>query len=173
MGTNNAVHTFIEKGECRMFKTLRLAIVLALLLSVAGVVPVAGQEQPGPTPPPQAPTSGNTIYLPFTMKNFQSFSVAGQVTDETGNPLSGVVLSSGAGLTTTTGVDGSYVMEVTKGDYSVAALKTGVGFLPPATNLNVNENVASLDFTGTDCVDLIVNGGVDSDGGWTLENPLF
>ncbi len=156
-----------------MFKLFRLVIVLGLLLSVAGVVPVAGQEQPGPNPTPQAPAQETKIYLPFTMKNFQSFSVAGQVTDETGNPLPGVMLSSGAGLTTTTGVDGSYVMEVTKGDYSVAALKRGLGFLPSSMDLNVNQNVSSLDFTGADCVDLVTNGGFDTDAGWTLQNAVF
>ena len=108
------------------------------------------------------------------MKDFQSFSVAGQVTDETGNPLSGVVLSSGAGLTTTTDVDGSYIMEVTKGDYSVAALKNGVGFLPSAMDLvDVKENVTNLDFTGAECVDLITNGGFDTDEWWTLQNAVF
>jgi hypothetical protein len=156
-----------------MFKLFRLTLVLTLLLSVAGVMPAAGQEQPGVNPTPQAPTKDNKIYLPFTMKNFQSFSVEGQVTDETGNPLPDVVLSSGAGLTTTTGVDGSYVMEVGKGDYSVAALKNGVGFLPPAMDLNVKENVSSLDFTGTGCAQLITNGGFDTDEGWTLNNATF
>lgn len=156
-----------------MFKLFRLTMVLTLLLSVAGVVPAAGQDQTGPSPTPQAPTQTNKIYLPFTMKSFQSFSVAGQVTDETGNPLAGVVLSSGAGLTTTTGVDGSYVMAVGKGDYSVAAQKKGVGFIPPAMDLNVNENIASLDFTGAACAELIVNGGFDTDQGWTLQNAAF
>lgn len=153
-----------------MFKLFRLIIVLTLLLSVAGVMPAAGQDQPGPGPTPQAPTQENKIYLPSAMNNFRAFSVAGQVTDETGKPLSGVVLSSGSGLTTTTGLDGNYTMEVTKGDYSVAALKNGVGFLPPAMDLNVKENVASLDFTGSGCADLIVNGGFDADAGWTLQN---
>jgi len=64
-------------------------------------------------------------------------------------------------------------MEVTKGDYSVAALKEGVGFLPSAMDLNVKENVTSLDFTGSDCADLITNGGFEADDGWTLQNAAF
>ena len=156
-----------------MFKLFRLTLVLTLLLSVAGVIPVAGQEQPGPNPTPQAPATLHKIFLPLSINNFQSFSVTGQVTDETGNPLSGVVLSSGAGMTTTTGVDGSYAMAVVPGDYSVAALKEGVGFLPSATDLNVTENVSSLDFSGTGCAELVVNGGFDTDVGWDLQNAAF
>jgi len=149
-----------------MFKLFRLSLILTLLLTVAGVVPVAGREQPadGPILPP------NKIFLPLTMNNYQAFSVTGQVTDETGAPLSGVVLSSGSGMTTTTGVDGAYVMSVSQGDYSVAALKNGVGFLPPAMDLKVQENVSSLDFTGTGCAQLIANGGFDGATGWTLDN---
>jgi hypothetical protein len=96
MGTSNGWHSFNEKGECKMLKFFRLTIVLSLLLSVAGVMPAAGQEQPGVNPTPQAPTQENKIFLPLAMNGFQSFSVAGQVTDDTGNPLAGVVLSSGS-----------------------------------------------------------------------------
>ena len=107
------------------------------------------------------------------MKNYQAFSVTGQVTDETGNPLAGVVVNSGAGLTTTTGLDGGYAMSVVPGDYSVAALQNNVGFLPSNMDLSVQGNVASLDFTGSDCTELVVNGGFDDDTGWALANAAY
>jgi hypothetical protein len=153
-----------------MYKLLRMSLVLTFLLSVAGVVPAAGQDQPGRDPNPPNP-SPNKVYLPLTMNSFRALSVAGQVTDETGNPLPGVVLSSGSGITTTTGADGSYIMGISRGDYSVAALKNGVGFLPTAMDLkDVQENVASLDFTGTGCAELITNGSFETSAGWTLVN---
>jgi hypothetical protein len=156
-----------------MLKLLRLSLALTLLLAVAGVVPAAGQDQTGPEPIPQTPSLENPIYMPFMMKTYQGFSVTGQVTDETGNPLTGVVVSSGAGLTTTTDLNGSYVMSVGKGEYSVAAQQNNFGFLPPNMDLSVQSNITSLDFTGTDCTELVVNGGFDTDDSWVLSNAAF
>ena len=67
-----------------MYKIFRLTLVLTLLLTVAGVIPVAGHDLPGPNPTPQAPAVLHKIFLPLTVNNHQSFSVTGQVTDESG-----------------------------------------------------------------------------------------
>ena len=149
-----------------MKKTASLLMCLVFLLAGAGILPVAGQEEPRPG----APTAGNLIFLPMVVSQ-PSYSIAGQVTDQQGAPLSGVMVNSGDGNQTVTDQNGNYFMSTQHSAYSVAPFLEGVGFAPTALDVNVDGNLANLDFMGySGCGDLIVNGDFESDAGWELQN---
>jgi len=152
-----------------MKKIMILLICLVFLLAGTGILPAAGQEEPEPG----APAAENRIFLPMVI-NQPPYSIAGQVTDQQGAPLSGVIVNSGDGKTTITDEDGNYFMRTQSSLYSVAPFMEGVGFAPTALDVDVDGNLANLDFMGySGCGDLVVNGGFESDEGWDLQNAAI
>ena len=159
-----------------MNKLFHYILILTFLLAAAGVMPAAGQVGPDPGPVPQTPNGppGSWAFLPLIRRNTASYGVTGQVTDQKGNPLSGVKVMNGEGDSTLTDSEGKYGMTVNTGDYSFSPSKTGVGFAPADMELDVEGYVSNLDFTGvTGCTDILVNGGFEASGSWELSGATF
>ncbi len=151
-------------------------IVLGFFFSGLVILPVSGQELPGPEPDPFSIQGTKLIFLPIISKGGTFFDVSGQVTDDNGYPLSGVEISNGAGETTTTLIDGSYKMSVdpSKGPFSFSPYQEEIGFAPTAMDLTVNGSVSKLDFTGmSGCGEMIGNGGFETDSEWELQNASY
>lgn len=156
-----------------MKKFFRIVLLLNFLLVSTGILPVAVQADPGIEPGPWAPGDGTTVFLPY-VSSMPPYSIAGQVTDEQGLPLGGVILSSGEGETAITDSNGNYFLHTEKGDYSVSPFLEGIGFAPTALDVSVQTNLSNLDFMGfSGCGDLITNGDFEADTGWDLQNATL
>jgi hypothetical protein len=79
-------------------------------------------------------------------------TISGTVTDTSGSPVAGVTISDGQGNITTTGSDGSYVLNnVPAGSYTISASATGCTFTPSSITGSVPPNTSGKNFTAT-CV---------------------
>jgi hypothetical protein len=159
-----------------MKKLPHMILLLVFLLVSAGIVPAAGQEEPGQPLGPSSDPNTKHVYLPITMNGLIGFGVSGQVTDDLGNPLGGVEVSNGAGLSATTGDDGAYHLDV-PGDpkeYSFSPAKQDIGFAPTLVDLEIDGNVSNLDFVGmSECSELVVNGDFETASVWDLQNAFY
>ncbi len=159
-----------------MVKFARLQLFLVFLLAISGAAPAAGQDLSGGQPDPFTSNSAALLFFPVTLKDFAPYTVSGQITDEIGRPLNGVVISDGGGGSATTGPDGTYSIVVNglQGDYSFSPLKADAGFAPSTVDLDVRSNISSLDFTGpSTCGELIANGGFETDEWWERQSAGF
>jgi len=77
-------------------------------------------------------------------------SISGQVTDGSGNPLSAAVISDDAGNTTTTGSDGTYLLDnLPAGTYTLTPSKTGYTFSPISRIAGIPPDATGQDFVAT------------------------
>jgi len=86
----------------------------------------------------------------FTPGAEPTYSISGQVQDSSGNPISGVTISDGAGHTATTDSNGNYTLSgLTAGTYTLTPSKSGYTFSPASRTVNVPPNATGQDFTGS------------------------
>ncbi len=156
-----------------MNKIPRLILLVFFLLASMDVSPVSGQEDPGFQPEPAWINADTVLFLPMVASPYSGFMVSGQVTDDLGNPLGGVLIQDGTGNTTTTATDGSYNIPVdsAQSEYSFSPLMDELGFAPSVFDVDVQDSISNLDFTGmSGCAELIENGGFEGTGVWELSN---
>jgi hypothetical protein len=80
----------------------------------------------------------------------QTYTISGRVTDADTTPISGVVVSAGAGYSATTEASGYYtITEVVSGTYTLTPTLGGYSFEPITRTLVVTQNVTGQHFTGT------------------------
>ena len=93
------------------------------------------------------------VYLPYVIKNAAStplYSISGNISDEGGAPISGVTISDGADITTTTDSDGDYTLSgLPAGAYSLTPEKSGYTFSPASRNVSVPPDATAQDFVGS------------------------
>ena len=111
---------------------------------------------------------GHRAFLPLTLSQRSAFTVSGLVLDAEQKPLAGVDVVDSSGRRAVTGSDGRYSLSLSGGDHAVAPALEGYSFYPPVLEVDVDENVASQDFTAqAACVEALVNGGFEyNDSGW-------
>ena len=107
---------------------------------------------PGPTPtgtPTPAPTSTPTPTQTPTSQ--PTYTVSGRVTGVNGKPISGVIISDGAGHTATTDSNGNYTLSgLAAGTYTITPSKSGYTFSPASHTVSVPPDATGQDFTGYD-----------------------
>lgn len=92
----------------------------------------------------------------FTPGAEPTCSISGRVTDGSGNPISGVTISDGAGHTATTDSNGNYTLsELTAGTYTITPSKSGYTFSPASRTVSVAPDATGQDFTGSDVSALV------------------
>jgi len=78
------------------------------------------------------------------------YAIIGRVTDGSGQPVGGVVISDGAVHTATTSASGSYTLDgLPAGTYSVTADKSGYAFTPASRSSTVPPSATGQDFVGS------------------------
>ncbi len=93
------------------------------------------------TLPPNATNVGFTGTL-------KTYSVSGQVTDESSNPISGVTLSAGAAYSTSTDISGNYTLiGLPNGIYTITAVQSGYAFTPTNHSIPVPPSATAQNFT--------------------------
>jgi len=76
-----------------------------------------------------------------------TYSVSGRVTDGSGNPISGVTISDGAGHATTTGSSGNYTLSgLPAGVYTLTPSKSNYTFSPTSRIVSVPPSKIAQDF---------------------------
>ena len=86
-----------------------------------------------------------------------TYSISGHVRDGSGDPVSGVIVSTGATGNATTNADGYYTLSgINAGAYTLTPNKSGYTFSPSTRTVSVPPNWKGQDFTGT-LADLWVN----------------
>ncbi|NJP07721.1 MAG: carboxypeptidase regulatory-like domain-containing protein, partial [Chloroflexaceae bacterium] len=97
-----------------------------------------------------------------------TFSISGQVTDDSGDGVAGVTIADGAGNTATTGSDGTYTVSgLAAGDYTLTAARTDCSFIPPSLAVTITSaDVSGQDFTADCSVPTFsISGQVTDDSG--------
>jgi alpha-tubulin suppressor-like RCC1 family protein/pimeloyl-ACP methyl ester carboxylesterase len=80
-----------------------------------------------------------------------TYAISGQVRDANNNPISGVTLSAGLGLSATTDASGYYtITNVISDAYTLTPSKSGYTFAPKERLVSVPPDVTGKDFTGYD-----------------------
>uniref|UniRef100_UPI002610200A carboxypeptidase regulatory-like domain-containing protein n=1 Tax=Halorientalis sp. TaxID=1931229 RepID=UPI002610200A len=88
-----------------------------------------------------------TAQITLNPETVQNGTVAGTVTDDSGNALSGATVTAGS-VTTTTAADGSYSLSIAPGDYQVTA--NADGFQSVSKSATVTESTTTtVDFSLT------------------------
>jgi PKD repeat protein len=76
-------------------------------------------------------------------------SISGQVTDPSGNPISGVLISASPGGSTTTDGNGNYTLaNLAAGMYTLGPAKNGYSFSPASYTVNVPPGATERNFVG-------------------------
>ena len=79
-----------------------------------------------------------------------TYSISGQVTDDSSSPIGGVTISDGAGHSTTTDGGGNYTLSgLAAGTYTITPSLSGYNFSPTSQQVTVPPNATGVDFTGT------------------------
>ena len=91
---------------------------------------------------------GGLFILRFTGAE-PTYSISGRVTDGSGNPISDVTISDGAGHTATTDSNGNYTLSgLAVGTYTITSSKSGYTFSPASCTVSVPPDATGQDFTG-------------------------
>jgi len=78
-----------------------------------------------------------------------TYSVSGYVRANSGNPISGVIISAGVGHSASTDVSGHYTIAgLITGTYTLTPSKAGWTFIPAIRTVSVPPNATGWDFTG-------------------------
>ena len=95
-------------------------------------------------------TNANKTAINFTGST-GGYSISGKVTDSASNPISGVIISDGAGHQATTASDGSYTFSgLAAGTYTLTPSKVGYSFTPTSTQVVItNANKTAINFTAS------------------------
>jgi hypothetical protein len=81
-----------------------------------------------------------------------TYTFSGQVTDTSGNPIAGVILSDGVGHTATTNTSGNYTLSgLVAGTYTITPTKNDYRFLPASLSVSVPPSKTGQNFTGKLC----------------------
>jgi len=105
-------------------------------------------------------TSGGLFILRFTGAE-PTYSISGRVRDGSGNPISGVTISDGAGHAPATDSNGNYTLSgLAAGTYTITPSKSGYTFLPVSCTVSVPPNATGQDFTGRPTTDVELVGQV-------------
>lgn len=96
------------------------------------------------------PPTGS-VHMPLVLRNYPpTYSVAGRVTDGSGQPVAGVAIASDSGQGATTGGDGTYVIHgLPAGSHRVTPSRSGYVFEPPSRTVSVPPDAAGQDFVAT------------------------
>ena len=95
------------------------------------------------TVPPGA-TGQDFVGTPLT------YTIAGQVSDGSGNPIASVTVSDGAGHSALTDSAGAYTLTgLAAGTYTLTASKSGYSFAPSSRTVTVPPDATGQDFVGT------------------------
>jgi len=79
-----------------------------------------------------------------------TYSISGRITDGSSNPISGVVVSAGAGGSATTDAFGDYAITgLITGTYTLTPVKNGWTFTPATRTVSVPPSATGQDFTGS------------------------
>lgn len=78
--------------------------------------------------------------------------IAGTIRDAQGQPVAGVTVDVGGGMTTTTQSDGTYRIPVPSGTYTVTPRADDLNFIPPSRVVIVPPNPGGVDFTREDLI---------------------
>jgi alpha-tubulin suppressor-like RCC1 family protein len=80
----------------------------------------------------------------------RTYSVSGRIVDEALNPLPGVIISDGAGHTTSTDGNGDYTVSgLGPATHTLTPLKDGFTFAPPSRTVAVPPDASGIGFTGS------------------------
>jgi hypothetical protein len=151
--------------------SLLLVLLLALLLLFTQAAFSESEEDFQVDATPENPLLHTNlsapIYLPVIVGRP---AVSGKVTDLQSNPLSGVAIIDGSGLSTLTDSQGNYYLKgITSGEVALAPVKEGYVFAPSIVSLNLPEEAGVQDFTAVNaCTNVITNSGFENDAGWEL-----
>lgn len=92
------------------------------------------------------------IFMAKLATGMTTFSISGRVTDDSGNPISDVTVSTGAGIPIATDASGYYtISRLVPGTYTIMPYKTNYGFTPPSHKVNVPPSATDQDFIGALC----------------------
>jgi hypothetical protein len=98
------------------------------------------------------------VFLPVVINGGATYQVAGQIKDAQDLPLSDVTITGAGGETATTDANGFYNIRVMSGDQQFQASKPGYVFDPEPAQLEVDQDIANLNFTGMlACANVIPN----------------
>ncbi|MDO8670504.1 MAG: invasin domain 3-containing protein, partial [Dehalococcoidia bacterium] len=77
------------------------------------------------------------------------YSIAGRVSDGNSNPIAGVTISAGYGISSTTDATGNYTITgIVSGTYTLTPSKSGYSFSPTLRTLNVPPSAVGQNFYG-------------------------
>ena len=78
----------------------------------------------------------------------ETYVIRGQVADTSGNPVSGVIISASAVLTTSTDTSGIYTLSgLLTGTYTITAIQSGYTFTPTNRLVTLPPNAINQNFT--------------------------
>lgn len=102
-----------------------------------------------------------------------TYELSGGVSDANGSSLSGVTITYGEGLTTTTGTDGTYaILALPPGTHTVTATLDGYSFAPDPAVVTITDDHATQNFTGTPLT-YSISGTVVDENNEPLENVVI
>jgi len=141
-----------------------LLIICSLLLSGFGVMA-------DPLPPPESENLvTHPVYLPLLRRSGggsgATFTVSGAVKDVDQYPVANVIITDVHGAVAVTDIQGKYSINVEAGANTLTAARSGYDIAP--VNLNVNSNLAAVNFTAqVGCGSIVVNETLNVGmGGW-------
>jgi protocatechuate 3,4-dioxygenase beta subunit len=98
-----------------------------------------------------------------------TYEISGQVLDDSANPLAGVLVTTDAGLTTTTDAGGNYAFAgLLEGSYTFTPTLAGYVFSPASRTASLPPDASDQDFTGALVTYAITGTVTDGEG-----NPLL
>ena len=144
-----------------MKRFFRVLMVCFILLASIGIIP--GLAEPNDPPP---------LFLPFMTRYGGSqavtHTVSGAVRDSGQYPLASVLIEASNGASATTGLDGTYSIQVPEGPTTLTATRSGYNIEP--LSLNVTANLTQVNFSAqVGCGNIVVNEQVTVGmGGWNF-----
>ena len=129
-----------------------------------------------------------TVTLPPTAYDVNfvgtpDYTISGAISDESGQPLPNVTLTTDSGLTTTSDLNGDYdFSNLLSGSYTLTPTLSGYSFTPPFATTTLPPDAAAVDFTAApeDLLSVTVydphNNPINTlslnNEGWYAENPI-
>ena len=125
---------------------------------------------------------GFEVFLPAILKNYRfTYTISGQVTDDLGQGIGAVTITTNRGQTAVTDANGNYLIQnLPGGVYSIAATKPGYTFTPLWIAMTLPPDAMQRNFiaipvptptptpTPISCSNRLINDGFEEDNGWTI-----